>query len=115
MPDCEVEVPGASLRGPSQVVAFFSVFWEAFPDLHCEITQMTEENSVVTVQGRTTGTHSATLHSPGGDIPPTGRQVDISICDVYEVQGGRIASSHLYFDRLALLEQLGVVQAPAAA
>jgi len=113
--DCQVEVPGASLRGPEHVVAFFSVFWEAFPDLHCEITQVVEEASVVAIQAMTTGTHLATLHTPGGDIPLTGKRVDLPIADVYEVEGGLITASHLYFDRLALLERLGVAAAPVAA
>lgn len=114
-PDCRKEAPGASLQGPEQVVAFFSVFWAAFPDLHCEVTRVVEEGSTVAVQGRTTGTHLGTLPTPGGDIPATGRRIDLPISDLYEVEDGLIVSSSLSFDRLALLEQLGVVPAPVAA
>jgi predicted ester cyclase len=112
-PDCEVEAPGASLRGADQVVSYFSVFWEAFPDIELTVTRAVEEGSMVGIYGRSAGTHRGTLHAPGGDIPPTGRQIDLPFSDFYEVQGGRIVASHLNFDQLRLLEQLGVTPAPA--
>jgi hypothetical protein len=61
------------------------------------------------------GTHLGTLRSPAGDIPATGRVLDLPFCDHYEIQSGVIVSTHLYFDRLTLLEQLGVAPVPASA
>lgn len=113
--DCSKEVPGAILRGSDQVVAYFSIFWEAFPDVHTEVTQTVEEGSVVAIQGRTTGTHTGTLHTRGGDIPATEQRIDLAFSDVYEVHGGVIVATKLHFDRLTLLEQLGVVPAPVPA
>ena len=112
-PDCRKEVPGASLRGADQVVAYFQMFWDAFPDIRVMVEGSVEEGSVVGIHGRSTGTHTGTLRTPSGDIAPTGRTIDLPISDFYEVQGGRIVASHLTFDQLTLLEQLGV--APAAA
>ncbi|MCA1607263.1 MAG: ester cyclase, partial [Acidobacteria bacterium] len=65
------------------------------------------------IQGRATGTHRGTLRTPTGDIPPTDRYVDIMWADDYEVRGDVIVSTRLHFDRLELLEQLGVTPAPA--
>lgn len=111
----EKEVPGGLLRGSDQIVAFVAAFWEAFPDIRLTLTSSVEEGSVVAVRGRMTGTHTGTLRTPGGDIPATGRDIDLTFSDEYEVVGGRIVSSHFQLDRLALLEQLGVIPAPAPA
>jgi len=112
-PEAQKEIPGAILRGSEQIAGFVSAFWEAFPDTEMIVTSVVEEGPVVAIRGRMTGTHLGALRTPGGDIPATGRRLDLPFSDDYEIQGGLIVSSHLHFDRLTLLEQLGV--APAAA
>lgn len=112
-PEVEVEAPGATLRGPDQVVVFFSAFWEAFPDLQVTATKELEQGPFVADEGTIGGTHLGTLRTPAGDIPPTGRRADLAYSVFYEVQGGLIVSAHLHFDRLTLLEQLGLAPAPA--
>ena len=114
-PEIEKEVPGGILRGPDQVLAFVSAFWEAFPDLHITVTSAVEEGPVVAIRARITGTHSGTFHTPAGDLPATGRSVDMTFSDDYELRGGVIVASHLHLDRLSLLEQLGAVPAPTSA
>ena len=112
--DTVLEVPGAPvLRGRDQVLAYFSGLWEAFPDVKLTVTRVVEEGSVVVIRGRAEGTHQGTLRTPAGDIPPTGRGMELAFSDHYEVQGGVVVSNDLHFDRLALLEQLGVAPAPA--
>ena len=34
------EVPGTSLQGADQIVAYFSVLWDAFPDGHIDVTHV---------------------------------------------------------------------------
>jgi predicted ester cyclase len=114
-PQAEKEVPGGRLQGRDQIVGFVAAFWEAFPNLELSVTSAVEEGSVVAIRGTMAGTHSGTLRTPGGDIPPTGRDVDLTFSDDYEVVDGLIVSSHLQLDRLALLEQLGMIPAPVSA
>jgi predicted ester cyclase len=97
------------------VIGFCSVFWEAFPDIELTITRVVEEGTSVAIQGRAQGTHKGTLHTPGGDIPPTDRPVNLTFSQDFEVQGGVIVAVRHHFDRLELLEQLGVMPAPAPA
>lgn len=106
--DCEKAVPGARLRGSDQVVAWRSALWEAFPDVQLEVTRVVEQGSAVAIQGVARSTHLGTLRSTSGDIPPTGRSVEITWSDDYEVREGRIVATRLHFDQLAILEQLGV-------
>lgn len=113
-PDVAKEVPGGILHGPDQIVAFVSAFWEAFPDIRLTVISEVEDGPVVAIRVRMTGTHTGTFRTPGGDLPATGRRVDLMFSDDFRVEGGLIVSSHLYLDRLTLLEQLGAVPAPAA-
>jgi steroid delta-isomerase-like uncharacterized protein len=111
--DVEMTVPGASLRGRDQVATYFYAFWEAFPDLRLTVTREVEEGSGVFVEATATGTHTGTLHTPGGDVPPTGVRVDLPFSELFDVKEGQIDVNHLYFDQLGFLEQLGLAPAPA--
>jgi predicted ester cyclase len=114
-PEAEKQIPGGSLRGGDQIAAFVSVFWEAFPDLKSRVTSEVEEALVVAIRGTMTGTHLGVFHTPAGDVPPTGRRIDLTFSDDYEVREGVIVSTHFHLDRLQLLEQLGVVPTPTPA
>ena len=109
--DCEVlDVPsGVVSRGPEgykQVILFFE---EGFPDSGVEITNLcaTEDQAVVEFIGR--GTKTGPLHMPTGDVPPTGRAVEMRFCDVYRVSNGKIVSYRSYYDVFGFLQQLGLI------
>jgi len=109
--DCEViDVPsGMTSRGPDgykQVILFFE---EGFPGSSIDITNLfaTEDQAVVEFTGR--GTNTGPLHMPTGDIPPTGRAVELRFCDVYRIRDGKIVSYRSYYDALGCLQQLGLI------
>jgi hypothetical protein len=54
------------------------------------------------------GKHAGVLKTPSGDIPPTGRAIELPFCEVYRFQGGKISACNLYFDTGTLLRQLGL-------
>ena len=114
-PDCLKVVPGAHLRGGDQVAAWCSALWEAFPDMQVSVAAAVEAEPIVAIQGRVSGTHRGTLRTPDGDIPPTGRRADLLFSQHAEVHEGVIVSARLFFDRLELLEQLGVTPPGATA
>jgi predicted ester cyclase len=114
-PECIKLVPGARLQGGEQVVAWLGALWEAFPDFKITVTNVIEEGTSATVGGTASGTHLGTLRTASGDIPPTGGHAELSFCETAEVQEGVILSARMYYDRLDLLEQLGLVPAPANA
>jgi ketosteroid isomerase-like protein len=63
-------------------------------------------------EGTLIGTHDGVLPGPAGEIPPTGRPVAIDYIQVLRFRDGKHVSFHLMFDRLQMLEQLGLVEAP---
>ena len=66
-------------------------------------------------EGTFSGTHDGVLHTPTGDIPPTGRAVRLDYIQVLRFRDGKHASFNLMFDRLLMLEQLGLLPAEAPA
>ncbi len=99
-------LPGVD--GYKQLVLFFA---EAFPGSRTEITTMfaSEDQVVVEFIGR--GTNTGPLHMPTGDIPATGRNLEMSFCEVIQCRNGKIVNFHIYFDNMTLLQQLGLVPA----
>jgi predicted ester cyclase len=62
------------------------------------------------------GTHTGVLQTPEGEVPPTGRRVEIRSMVMYEARGDELVSEHLYFDQMELMTQLGLAPgAPAEA
>lgn len=114
-PDIEWAIPGGLLQGLDQVDAFNSALWEAFPDIELTATHIVEQGSAVAMQGTAEGMHQGTFRTPRGDIPPTGQRVHLPYSEHFEVKESLIVSARLVFDRLELLEQLGVAPTPAPA
>jgi predicted ester cyclase len=112
--DAEVIAPVGQFRGREQVLGFLRVYWEAFPDARLEVVRSIEEGSLAAVEGTMIGTHSGVLRTPEGEVPPTGRRVEIRWMAMYEVHGDELASEHLYFDQIEFLTQLGLTSAPPA-
>ena len=113
--DVTFAAPGG-LRGAGRdaCVGFYGSWFDAFPDAHVEVHRLHVLDDVAVEEGTFTGTHDGVLRSPAGDIPPTGRPVSVDYIQVLRFRDGKHVSFHLSFDRLAMLEQLGVVPAVAA-
>src|SRR5262249_27721405 len=94
-------------------VEFFGSWLAAFPDAHVEVRDVHVLDQVVIEEGTFRGTHNGVLRGPSGDIPSTGRPVDVAYVQVLRFRGGKHASFYLLFDRLSMLEQLGVPPAPS--
>jgi predicted ester cyclase len=102
-------------EGKEACAGFFGSWFSAFPDAHVEVHDVHFVDDVAVEEGTFTGTHDGVLQTPGGEIPPTGRPVELGYIQVLRFRDGKHVSFNLMFDRLAMLEQLGLVPAPAAA
>ena len=114
--DVVFEAPGGMRgQGKPACVEFYSSWFKAFSDAHVEINRVHILDDVAVEEGTFCGTQSGVLHGPAGDIPPTGRSVRVEYIQVLRFRDGRHASFKLMFDRLEMLEQLGLIPAPAPA
>ena len=105
---------GMSGQGKAACAQFFASWWDAFPDAHVDVHAVHIAGDIIVEEGTFTGTHHGILHTPAGDIPPTGRRVAVDYIHVLRYRDGLHISFDL-MDRLLMLEQLGLVPAPAAA
>jgi steroid delta-isomerase-like uncharacterized protein len=102
-------------EGKPAFVEFYGGWMSAFPDAHVDVHDVYFIDGMAVEEGTFTGTHRGVLHAATGDLPPTGRQVSLDYIQVLHFRDGEYASFNLMFDRLAMLEQLGLVPEPAAA
>jgi predicted ester cyclase len=81
------------------------MFFEAsFPRYALPVDDMIAEGDKVAVLLRFEGTHGGELMG----IAPTGKEVSIPFAITYRLHEGKIAQHWMSFDRMALMEQLGV-------
>jgi steroid delta-isomerase-like uncharacterized protein len=106
--DCQFSAPGFSGTGAETVIGFMAPFLSAFPDIHHEVLGTVESGDTVAIELEISGTHTAPLPGPGGELPPTGRGIDLAAANVWRVADGQIRSYHVYFDSATMMAQLGV-------
>jgi steroid delta-isomerase-like uncharacterized protein len=114
--DDVVFVAPGGMRGEGKAACaeFFAGWFHAFPDARVDVHDVHFIDDLAVEEGTFSGTHDGALHSPTGDIPPTGRSISVPYIHVLHFREGKHTSFNLIFDRLLMLEQLGVIPAPAA-
>lgn len=112
--DALYQAPGGMAGAGKQACAeFFEGWLIAFPDSRVSIRDLYICGDVAVESGTFTGTHLGVLQSPAGDIPPTGSVVSVDYVLAIRILDGKQAEFNLMYDRLQLLEQLGL--SPVAA
>jgi ketosteroid isomerase-like protein len=106
---------GVRGQGKAACAEFYRAWLESFPDARVQVNQLYILDDVVVEEGTFTGTHEGVLPGPAGDIPPTHRAVAVDYIHVLRFRDGKHVSFDLIFDRLEMLEQLGLIRAPAPA
>jgi predicted ester cyclase len=86
----------------------FRQMFSAFPDLHVTIQDQVAEGDRVVTRKLFQGTHQGTFLG----IAPTGRPIAFAVIDILRLEDGKVVEHWAIQDRLALMQQLGVVPAP---
>jgi predicted ester cyclase len=113
VPDCEIVMPGVTLRGVEQWREYQRINLEAFPDGAYEVRHNEPCGDLVFVEGVWSATHAGPLATPDGEVAPTGRRVTIPFALVVQIRDRRLASVRNYHDRLAFMAELGLMPAGA--
>src|SRR3984957_7710748 len=88
------------------IANYAKAVWAAYPDASVELITVGDTGGgLVATQWMLHGTNTGTL--PDG-TPATGRTVTLPGATFTQVEGGKILSEEIYFDRQNLLEQLGL-------
>jgi steroid delta-isomerase-like uncharacterized protein len=105
------ELPGEVADGPDAVAEAYRELFTALPDMHFSDVKpgsMCHHGDRVILESRVQGTH----RGPYRGLPPTGRRIDLPVVAIFEFDGPDLLCERAYFDRLAMLMQLGVARDP---
>jgi steroid delta-isomerase-like uncharacterized protein len=86
----------------------WAMYIAAIPDLRVPIEDMVAEGDKVVVRWTAEGTQRGELLG----IPPAGKRLRFSGISIYRLAEGKVAEVWEQFDRLGLMQQLGVVPPP---
>ena len=112
--DASLEAPGgATGSGPAAMVAFDQIWKTAAPDFTVTPLSQVAAGTGVSSENLARGIQTGPLATPAGVIPATGLEIAGKYVGVFEIRGGRIAAQRIYFDRLAIVEQLGMLPVTA--
>jgi ketosteroid isomerase-like protein len=110
-PDWELNEPhDPPAHGREGAVATVRLYQDSV-DGHWEIQEMLSAGDKVVTRWVGTGVHNSELMG----IPPTGREIRVDAITIHRIQDGMIIEHTGVWDALALLQQIGAVEAPAAA
>lgn len=91
---------------------FVRAWYEGMPDVQFPLEDVVAEDDRVAGRFRIRGTHTGTLFG----IPATGKRVDIGVMVIARFDAaGKWVEDWAAIDRLGMLQQLGVIPAPATA
>ena len=93
--------------GSEGITAAVTMFKKAFPDAQLKIAFQLAEGDKVVTRYTWSGTHQGEYYG----IPATGKQVNWTSTATFRIAGGKIRETWLNYDRLGMMQQLGVVQA----
>lgn len=97
------------LRGREAIEAATEAMLKTFPDLSATLRSIVQSGNRAAVEATYRGTNDGPLAMPGGELPPTGREVTIELCEIFEVgDDGLILHDRSYFDVAGFLQQLGI-------
>lgn len=105
----QLDVPsGQVFRGPEGLGMFWRGWQTAFSDARTEITAILVDGNRAAIEFIGRGTHDGTFVTPMGDLPPTGRTVEVQFSGIWEFEGEKIAASRIYYDAATFAKQLGM-------
>lgn len=86
----------------------FRHLFAAFPDLQVTIHRQVAEGASVVTYKTFRGTHQGEFMG----VAPTGKQITWDVIDILRLEAGRVVEHIAVQDRMALMQQLGLVAAP---
>lgn len=105
-----VEVPtGEKFRGPNGLRQEYEKWATGLPDGKVEIRNVVAGDGWVTLECVVRGTHTGPFATPAGEIPPTGRIVELPFSTFEQIQNGKLARARHYYDTATMMRQLGLM------
>ena len=109
--DCDLidMASGEKFTGPEGARRNAEGWLTAFGDARVELTNVIAAGDWAVAEGIGRGTHTGPMQTPMGEVPPTGKKAELSLCSIIRVQDGKIAEERDYYDAMAIASQLGLM------
>jgi ketosteroid isomerase-like protein len=100
---------GLTLKGKEEATGWLSGWKTAFSDARIADASYLEDGdwTIARFQGR------GVNDGPLGDLPATGRQLDLPYCELMRWRDGQAVEGAMYYDTGSLMVQLGHMEPPA--
>ncbi len=102
--------PDVEVRGPEGFIAFADNIRKTFPDTEVAVEDIFAVDDKVVARWVAIGTHTG----DGLGVPATGKRLRVSGITIARFENGKIVEGWDNWDRLGMLEQIGVYSAPEA-
>lgn len=96
-------------RGKKEIRSMCEGWFKALPDVRMKVTNVIGSGDLYCAEFSLNGTHSGPFTGPAGEIPATGKKVNVPSCDVINFKNGKIQSLNCYFAATVLLGQIGAL------
>ncbi len=102
---------GQEMAGVDAGIRMARMWAEAFPDGRLEVKRVYTEGNTAIAEMVGRGTQTGEFMG----VAPSGKRVEVVICNVAEVRDGKVYREREYLDMLTILTQIGAAKAPAKA
>ena len=90
---------------PQEANQFLGQFLNAFPDVKATVEDLMADGDKVVARVSYRGTHQGAFRG----IPPTGKPIAVMGINIFRIANGKLVEHWGLTDRLAVLQQIGVV------
>jgi steroid delta-isomerase-like uncharacterized protein len=85
-----------------------------FGDAQIEVLNVMAAGDWAIAEAVGRGTHTGPMQTPMGEVPPTGKKMELPFCSLVRVRDGKIVEGRDYYDGMAVASQLGLMPEAAA-
>ena len=109
-------MPDGWFEGRSTIRERLAQELDAFSDIAHRVESFVDQGDAFADEWTFVGTHTGPFALPdGGQVPPTGKRVELRGMELVRVRDGEIVVDNLYYDNMAVAVQLGLVPELATA
>src|SRR4030088_2058250 len=102
---------GQTFHGPDGFRQWLQGHLTPLPDARVEVVSIVAEGDWVATEHIGRGTHDGPLMTHAGEVPPTGRSVELKVAEFFELRKGKVQRMRAYFDQGAIMREFGLTEA----
>ena len=94
-------------QGVDEVITTWKGWATAFPDSKATFEDAHVSGNTVILELTWRGNHTGALQTPAGEVPATGKPIEVRACQIIDVVDGKTQQVRHYFDMATLMKQIG--------